>query len=104
MSKPGIDLVASLPGGEIWVAECKGEPTPKGIKSGEDRTAFYAGLGQLIISSDIPGTPSPNVMLLGVPNTDRFRSLAQEASRNRLVRRLGINLVLVDSEGHVTEI
>jgi len=35
-SRPGIDIEAHFLNGELLLAECKGQPTAKGIKSGQD--------------------------------------------------------------------
>jgi hypothetical protein len=38
VSRPGFDVDTFLPDGRRCVAECKGEPTPSGIKAGFDLT------------------------------------------------------------------
>jgi hypothetical protein len=102
-SRPGIDIEAHFPDGKIIVAECKGEPTPKGVKSGLDLTAFYSALGQLIITADGEGK-SPSHVVLVMPDTSRLRDIAVRAAQNIHFRKLDIDLVMVDESGNVVEI
>jgi hypothetical protein len=103
VSKPGLDLDAMLPLGQRFVAECKGEPTEKGARSGTDLTSFYTVLGQLIM---MLGTliPAPHGKILALPSRARFNEIAQRASGNQLIRSIGISLVLIDEDGKVAEV
>jgi len=103
LSKPGVDIKAYFQDGKILVAECKGEPTPSGVKSGLDLTAFYTALGQLIITADDEGKPPSNLVLV-VPDTSRLRDRVIRTSQNTRFNKLGVGLVLVDESGKVTEI
>jgi len=51
VSRPGFDVDATFRDGRRCVAECKGEPTPSGVKAGLDLTAFYTGLGSSLLLS-----------------------------------------------------
>lgn len=102
-SRPGIDIEAHFPNGEILAAECKGEPTPAGVRSGSDLTAFYTALGQLIITADDERKPPPNLALV-VPSTPRLRGIVIRAAQNTRLKKLGVGLSLVDESGKVTEI
>ncbi|MFC1987758.1 hypothetical protein ACFLVH_04365 [Chloroflexota bacterium] len=103
LSQPGIDIEAQFPDGKVLLAECKGEPTPKGVKSGTDLTAFYSALGQLIIIADDEGK-SPLNLVLVVPDTPRLRDIVIRAAQNTRLKKLGVGLALVDESGKVTEI
>lgn len=102
-SRPGIDIEAHFPNGEVLAAECKGEPTPAGVRSGTDLTAFYTALGQLIITADDEGK-SPPILVLVVPDTPRLRDIVTRAAQNTRLKKLSIGLALVDESGKVTEI
>ena len=102
-SRPGLDIQAFFPGGGLLVAECKGEPTPTAVKSGLDRTALYAAVGQLIISAgDL--SPLPQHMVVVLPDTDRLRVLANKAAQNSYLRQIGLSFVLVGGSGRISEI
>ncbi len=103
LSQPGVDIEAHFPDGKVLVAECKGEPTPKGVKSGIDLTAFYTALGQLIITADDERKSPPNLALV-VPDTPRLRGIVIRAAQNTRLKKLGVGLSLVDESGKVTEI
>lgn len=103
VSRPGIDIEAKFPDGKLIVAECKGEPTSKGVKSGLDLTAFYTALGQLIITADGEGK-SPSHAVLVMPDTSRIRNIADTTAQNARFRKLDIGLTLVDQSGGVIEI
>jgi len=103
LSQPGIDIEAHFPDGKVLVAECKGESTPKGVKSGVDLTAFYTALGQLIITADNEGK-SPLNLALVMPDTPRLRDIVIRAAQNTRLKKLGVGLALVDESGKVTEI
>ena len=63
ISKPGPEMLADIPGRGLILAECKGEPTPKGVSAGGDITAFNTGLGQLIVAAG--RSPRPTAVNLG---------------------------------------
>jgi hypothetical protein len=85
------------------VAECKGEPTPKGVKSGTDLTSFYTALGQLIMTLGTQ-SPTPDWKILAIPARPRFLAIVGKAKDNRLLQRIGVSLVLVDEGGKVAEV
>lgn len=101
-SQPGVDISATFQNEKVLVAECKGEPTPKAVASGWDRTNFYAAVGQLIIASDsLQSKPQYKVVVMA--DTNRLRGLASEAAQNTLLRQIGVGFALVDRLGNVTE-
>lgn len=102
-SKPGADITAIFHHNKLLVAECKGEPTPAAVKSGLDRTAFYAAVGQLIITcGDLHPQPHHKVVVLA--DTDRLRVLAGYGAQNSLLKQIGLSFALVDRSGNVSEI
>ena len=101
-SQPGVDISAVFHDRSVLVAECKGEPTPAAIRSGLDRTAFYAAIGQLIIAcGNLAAQPQQKVIVLA--DTSRLQRLASEAAENTLLRQIGLSFALVDSLGNVSE-
>ena len=102
-SQPGVDISATFQNEKVLVAECKGEPTPKAVKSGLDRTDFYTALGQLIMTSGNL-KPKPQFKVVVLADTDRLRGLAGEATQNILLRQMGVSLALVDRLGNVSEV
>ena len=100
-SRPGIDIEAYFPNGKALAAECKGEPTPKGVKSGTDLTALYTALGQLLITSD--AIKATNLALV-VPDTLRLRAIVTRNSQNIQIKKLGVGISLVNESGEVEEI
>lgn len=103
LSQPGLDITATFPDKRMLVAECKGEPTPTAISSGSDRTAFYAAVGQLIITcGKLQLQPQYKVVVLA--DTDHFRVLATHAVQNTLLKQIGLSFALVDWSGNISEI
>lgn len=102
-SQPGVDISATFQNKGLLVAECKGEPTPKAVRSGLDRTAFfYAAVGQLIITSgNLQTKPQRRVVVLA--DTDRLRALANDAAQNTMLKQIGLSFALVDKSGNVRE-
>jgi hypothetical protein len=101
-SQPGVDISATFQDERVLVAECKGEPTPTAIRSGLDRTAFYAAIGQLIITcGNLSAQPQQKVIVLA--DTNRLRKLASDATQNTLLRQIGLSFALVDRLGNVSE-
>ena len=98
-AKPGIDISATMPDG-VWIAECKGEPTKSGIASGADLTALYTCLGQLMRRGGEDGL-NPKRLFIAVPKGDRLAATYCELAANCLVRRVGIEIALVDEDGRV---
>jgi len=103
ISHSGIDIKAYFPNERLIVAECKGEPTPKGIKSGLDLTALYTALGQLIITADDEGK-SPSRLVLVMPAISRLIARATKTAQNTRFKKLDIGLSLVDEFSNITEI
>jgi hypothetical protein len=102
ISQPGVDIEATLGDGTVFVAECKGEPTESGTRAGTDLTALYTALGQLVRRAG-EMSPLPHERVLAVPDTARLRRIAEEIARNQLVQLLEINLLLVDSNGRISQ-
>lgn len=102
VSQPGIDIETTLPGIGDWVAECKGEPTDKGSKAGQDRVSFYTAIGQLLLTVG-SRKELPAVRAVGLPDTKRMANLVRDCSDNALLKCVGIKFLLVDKEGGVTE-
>ena len=98
VSMPGLDIEATFPDGKRFVAEAKGEPTPKGVKAGSDLTALYTCLGQLVFCLR---EPLPDEMVLCLPATERMEGYVRKMLNNPLIKQLGIGIVLVSSEGKV---
>jgi|GEM_PF-4480683 len=103
LSRPGIDIKAYFQDGKILVAECKGEPTSSGVKSGLDLTAFYTALGQLIITAD-DGEKLPSNLAVVMPDTPRLRERVIRFSKNARFAKLDVDLVLVDESGRISQI
>ena len=102
-SQPGVDISATFQNNILVVAECKGELTPIAVKLGLDRTAFYAAVGQLIITSgNLQPQPQHKVVVLA--DTARLRVLASYAVQNTLLKQIGLSFALVDRSGNVSEI
>ena len=102
-SQPGVDIAATFQDKTLLVAECKGEPTPAAVKSGWDRTNFYAAVGQLIITcGDLEPQPKHKVVVLA--DTNRLRPIVEKAGQNKLIRQIGLSFALVDRSGNVSEI
>lgn len=101
-SQPGVDISATFQNEKVLVAECKGEPTPKAVKSGSDRTDFYTAVGQLIITSGNL-QPKPQCKVVVLADTNRLRGLASDAAQNTLLRQIGVSFALVDRLGNVSE-
>ena len=99
ISMPGLDIEATFPDGTRFLAEAKGEPTPKGVKAGTDLTALYTCLGQFIFCLQ---EPLPDERALCLPFTDRMVSYVDRMLENPMVKRLGVDFILVDSKGRVT--
>lgn len=102
VARPGLDVVAKLPSGR-WVAECKGEPTPAGIKAGGDLTSTYTALGQLLIGGGRLN-PAPTRLLLAIPESERMAKFISEAAANPLLCQANIKIVLVGRDGSVREV
>ncbi len=98
ISMPGLDIEATFPDGRRFLAEAKGEPTPKGFKAGTDLTALYTCLGQLIFCLQ---DPLPEERALCLPVTDRIVGYVHRMLENPMVINLGIDFVLVDHEGNI---
>jgi len=103
-SRPGIDIEAHFLNGELLLAECKGQPTAKGIKSGQDLTALYKALGQLIITASDEEKSGPLNLVLVVPDSIHLKERLIRTARNTRLKKLGIGLALVDESGKVKEI
>ena len=103
-SNPGIDIKAHFTNGELLLAECKGEPTASGIKSGQDLTALYAALGQFILTANDEAKNERLNLALVVPDSTRLKEKLALTGKNTRLKKLGIGLALVDESGKVKEI
>lgn len=103
ISQPGPDIKAEFPAGRVILAECKGEPTQKGIAAGQDRTSFYTAIGQLIIAAG-EKADLPDEMILGLPDTPRIRELSRTALGNPLLQTMPLSLMLVNGTGRVEQL
>ncbi len=98
---PALDMIANV-GTKVWVSECKGEPTAKGISAGSDLTNTYAALGQLLINGGAH-SPYPSRLLLGIAASSRMENFIAAAACNPLVCQANITIVLVSHDGSVRE-
>ncbi len=103
VSRPGIDITAVLSDQRQFLAECKGEPTLKRTQAGNDRTALYTALGQLLMSAGKQNARE-FMLVLGLPDTQRFREMAKEISNNRLLNRARVGVLLVKGQGEVDQV
>lgn len=103
VSRPGADVVATLPNDGTFMAECKGEPTLIGVRSGGDLTSLYNALGQLIRHAG-QINPPPVEKAIVLPDTLRLRRIAKDLAQNPDVKSRGISILLVSAEGKVTEV
>lgn len=99
--KPGLDIIATLDDGTQAVGECKGEPTKSGIGSGQDLTALYQCLGQLIVSAG-KLNPLPTRRFLVLAHSGRLAPTVELVRQNALVRQAGIDVATVSATGQVT--
>lgn len=94
-------MEAIYPQNRHFLAECKGELTPKGTRAGKNKTAFYTGLGQLlVIAGQLEHTPE--VIALALPDIPRFAEMAKQVLTNKLLKELQVSVLLVNAQGHVT--
>jgi hypothetical protein len=100
---PGIDIQAEFEGGALWVAECKGETTASGVKSGGDLTNIYCCLGQLLALAG-KMLPLPDRRFLVLPESNRLRETMQVLAGNPLLDAAGIELAEIDRFGRVTTV
>ena len=103
-SRPGIDIKAYFTNGELLLAECKGEPTASGIKSGQDLTALYTALGQLILTVNNEAKSEHLNLALVVPDSTRLKDKLALTGRNTRLKQMRIGLALVDESGKIKEI
>lgn len=103
VSRSGVDIEAHFPDGKLIMGECKGEPTPKSVKSGLDLVAFYTALGQLIVTTNDNENSLPSLVLV-LPDTIRLRDITSRITQNNRFKKLGIEIILVDEFGKVTEL
>lgn len=90
------DVVVQI-GNRRVVAECKGGPLIKKRGSQEYRILKEA-LGQAVLSD---GNAS-DLVVVAVPDTQWFRSLTEKWRKRPLVRKAGIQIVLVSGSGSVS--
>jgi hypothetical protein len=96
-SKSGTGDVVVQIGQWRVVAECKGGPLVKKRSSPEHRILKEV-VGQAMLWN-----PEPNdLLIVAVPNTQWFQPLATTWRQAPLVRRVGIQIVLVSPDGGVS--
>jgi hypothetical protein len=103
VSRPGVDVIADLPDGTKFLAECKGEPSRSGVEAGADLTSLYNALGQLIRHSG-EMSPADKELCLVAADTERMRKITRELRKNPAVAALQISILLVNAEGHVATV
>jgi hypothetical protein len=98
-SNPGKgDVVARLRSGAIFRAECKKGPLLRS-RSSQEYPLLREALGQLLTVEEIG---DGDVLAVAVPPGERFVELAARWRRAPLVRRFGIQILTVSSDGNVS--
>jgi hypothetical protein len=103
VAKGGVDVLATLADGRTLAAECKGEVTAAGQRSGSDLRSVYEALGQLIWRFG-QLKPTPSVVALILPDTLRVRGFAHSARTNEFLARIPLLVALVSADGVIHEI
>jgi hypothetical protein len=97
-SNPGKgDVVARLRSGAVFRAECKKGPLSRSRIS-QEYPLLREALGQLLTVEEIG---DGDVLAVAVPHGEKFKELAARWRRAPLVRRLGIQILTVASDGSV---
>lgn len=96
-SNPGNGDVVICIGTRRIVAECKKGPLAK-KKGSQERRNLTEALGQALLW---PARPS-DVVVVAVPDTERFRVLANQWRALPLVAKAGIQICLVSPNGEVS--
>lgn len=99
-ARPGIDVRATFDDGRELLAECKGEKTAAGIRSGTDLTAVAEVIGQLLLGAGDLGGDA--LLALVLPRTDRVVGFARRVAANRFLSRLPVYVLVVDGSGGVS--
>jgi len=93
----GVGDVVAVVGDKQIRAECKGEPLVK--KPGSREYPILRGaLGQVVTVEEVEAN---DLLVVAVPDTARFRRLANKWGKAPLVARSGIQIVLVSRGGAV---
>jgi hypothetical protein len=95
-STSGVGDVVVHIGNRRIVAECKGGPLVPRKGSPEQRILKEA-IGQAVLWEN-----GDDVLIVAVPDTMRFRSLAESWNQRPLIRKLGLQIVLVAQDGRVS--
>ena len=96
-SKPGVGDVDVKVGDRRVRAECKGGPlfTKRGSR---EYPILRGALGQMITVDQVDET---DTLVVAVPHTPKFCTLAEKCQRAPLMARAGIHIVLVGRDGSV---
>jgi hypothetical protein len=102
-ARPGPDITAEFGDGRRLQAECKGEKTVSGVRSGTDWSGFCEVLGQLLMAVGDLESP-PEFVALVLPKTQRVVAFAERAGGNNLLRRIPVLIGVVDADGRVESV
>lgn len=98
-SRPGIgDVVGKFANGKVLRAEAKKGPLSRSASS-KEYPLMREAIGQLMTISEID--ESTDILAIAVPNSDKFRELADRWRVAPLMKRLAIHILLVDRDGSV---
>jgi hypothetical protein len=89
------DVVVQIANRRI-VAECKGGPLIK-VKGSKEHRILKEAIGQAVVSENNEDMP-----IVAVPDTPPFRLLAESWQQRPLIRKLGLQIVLVAQDGGVS--
>jgi hypothetical protein len=97
-SNPGrSDVVAHLNSGKSLRVECKKGPLVRS-QSSQEYPLLREALGQLLTVAEVG---VDDLLAVAVPDTPKFRTLAQRWRNALLIARFGIRILTVDRVGHV---
>ena len=96
-SRSGVGDVVAHVGAQRVRAECKGGPLVK-LSGSKEYPRLRGTLGQVITVEEVDAN---DVLAVAVPGTPRFRKLAEKWREAPLVKRAGIQILLVDRDGTV---
>jgi hypothetical protein len=97
-SRPGCgDVVARLRSGHILRAECKKGPIRK-VKGSPEYRLLREALGQLLTVAEVG---EHDILAVAVPWSAKSEELARRWRGAPLVRRLGVRILVIDSNGAV---
>ncbi|MGJ0486950.1 MAG: hypothetical protein ACR65R_20785 [Methylomicrobium sp.] len=91
------DVVATLPGGILFVAEAKKGPLTRS-KSSSEYSLLREALGQLLTIEELPENAA---LAVAVPHSEKFAELAGRWRQAPLVCRSGIRILTVAQVGSI---